>query len=642
MKLVCDLETDGLLQEVTKIHCASVVAVDSSYSELYIGPERIKQFLELISNPEHELIWQNGFNYDLKVLEKLFNWKPFKGQKIHDTQLLAQLLFSDLWIDDDKGIFPGRVFSKRDYGSHSLRAWGQRLKCYKGDYTAGWEEYNDDMGRYCIQDTYTTKTLFLFLESKIPEKLVTTDAIDLEYAIAPILARQQAYGVLYDQQKSNELVSILTSKLVELRWKLQDIFKPRYISLAEFTPKRDNKASGYKAGATFTKIELEEFNPSSRSQIVDRLKKEFGWDPTEFTDKGNAKMDEEIIDALPFKELQPLKEYLQTKSVIAKVETGKQAWIKHVDTDGRIRGAIRQNGAVTGRMTHYSPNLAQVPSERKLYGKECRELFIAGPGKVIIGVDADALEMRILAGYLSKEDGGKFRDSVLHGKKEDGTDPHSLNAEATNIDRDTAKTEFYADIYGARNAKKGKILLEAGIDFREYVPDFDKEFAGFKRWAETKDIKFTDKYIECAVAGKQYSKLFGDRLPELPLLKKKIHSLILEKGYVKGLDGRKLFCRSEHGELNTVCQSAGAIVMKKALHIADNDFQEKGLIPGKDYEFILNVHDELELECIDNEEITAIISNIVKDSIRKAGEYFNFPCPLSGNVKIGKNWGEVH
>lgn len=651
-RLIIDLETNGLLQEVTKIHCASVVDLDSSYSELFLE-NNIAEFISLISAPNVELIGHNIFCYDLKVLEKLCNWKPIKDQKIHDTMILGQLLYPDLKNMEDSDEFKGKIFSKRDTGSHSLRAWGQRCMCFKGEYTGGWEVYNDDMGRYAIQDVYTTKALFQFLESKVPDKLLSRQPIDLEYSIAPILARLQAHGVLYDKEKSDKLIIYLTSKLVETAYILRDIFKPRFVSLGEFIPKRSDKSKGYKAGCLFTKVKLEEFNPSSRPQIVDRLIKEYGWNPTEFTELGNVKMNEDIIENLPFKELAHLKEYLTIKKRISQIETGTQAWTKKVNADGRIRGAIRQNGTVTGRASHFSPNLAQVPANESLYGKECRELFRVPQNKVMVGCDADALEMRCIAGYLTPYDKGQFLETVLRGNKDEGTDAHTLNMLAYGItNRDCAKTLYYADVYGALNAKMGQILMEYGINFENYVEDFQDKVEDMVEWVNKKNSedrakgkKVTERsrmYWECWIAGKECRTRFGEQMPYLAALREAINERLDEVGYIKGLDGRKLTCRSRHGALNTVIQSAGALIMKKTIAIADNDLQTEGFRPVIDYEFILWVHDEIQVECLQDETKCAIIRNILEESIRKAGEFFGFPAPMKGNSQMGVDWSCTH
>lgn len=487
---------------------------------------------------------------------------------------------------------------------------------------------------------------------------ITSEAIDLEFLIAPILARQQAYGVLFDRQKAEKLIGDLTGRQVELASNLRDIFKPRYISLGEFMPKVSKQKYGITKGMVFTKIELEEFNPSSRTQIVDRLIKEFNWNPEEFTEKGNVKLDEDIITALPFKELHPLKEYLTIKKRLSQIEHGKQGWMRKVYPDNRIRGSVKQNGTVTGRPAYYGPNMGQVPKNESMYGKECRELFIAPKGKVIVGVDADSLEMRCLGGYLTQFDGGRFTKSIISGNKAEGTDPHSVNMYAYKLEkyesgRECAKTQFYGDLYGDKNAKKGMILLDHGISLEKYYGEgFKEDVDGMIKWVNKKNaedlekgkkvIERSRKYWECWTAGKKLNEAFGTQIPEIAKLRKLIKDKADENGFVKGLDGRKLFFRGEHSQLNMVLQGAGALIMKAAIAIADKDLQLAGLIPGKDYEFIIWVYDELELEVTDDKIIVDKVKTIVENSIYKAGLFFNFPAPMLGNGKVGKSWSEVH
>ena len=651
MRLSVDIESNGLLDTITKIHCAAIEDIDSSYSEFFVFKDQqtIDRFLEKLSNAD-VIIGHNFFGFDLIAINLIFKWKPAPTQRIEDTYVLSQLLYPDLFLADseDAHDWPGKVFSRKDYGSHSLKAWGQRVHCYKGEYTGGWESYNDEMGAYNIGDTKATKFVFQFLESRIRNFLLEgSTAIDDEYKLSPIIGRIQAHGVNFDVNKAQELISFFVSRKVELSASLREIFKPRWVSKGSFIPKRNDKSKGYAAGAEFTKIELEEFNPSSRAQIIDRLVKEFDWNPEEFTEKGNVKMNEDIIENLPFKELAPLKEYLTICKRISQIEGGTQAWIKKVKGDGRIHGGIKQNGAVTGRASHFSPNISQVVSVGSLWGGECRELFTAPKGKILIGCDADSLEMRCLAGYLFPFDKGRFRDSVLKGKKEDGTDPHSINARAYNfqeysVGRECSKQIFYSDIYGSKNAKKGKIIMEHGIDLETYVPDFEKNFEGIQEWAKEKKIDKSPLYWKCWIAGKRCMELFGDQIPEIKQLRDKIAQKVKENGYIRGLDGRKLFMRSEHSQLNMVLQSAGALLMKRALVIADKLIQEQGLIPGKDYEFVIWSHDEWEIECVDNPVTIGIIKECSLKAIEESAKSFNFPCELKGNVKEGYSWKAVH
>lgn len=650
MRLIFDIETDNLLPNVSKIHCICVEDVDSDYKETFRSDMdgSIEKGITRLSDTTDELIGHNILGYDIPVLKKLYGFTS-TNSRYGDTFILSQLFYGDRKELD----FKIEGFNKKLIGSHSLNAWGERLNYPKIDYQGGFEQLTDEMVTYCEQDVSLTKKLFQFLESEMAKRIIDKDCILTEHDIAPILQRQETYGVLFDKDKAMHLLAKLQGEKMRLKQELQAIFKPRVVSLGLFTPKVSSRKFSTLKGAEFTKIKFEEYNPSSRQQTIDRLIKDFGWNPEEFTDKGNPSLDEDVLESLPFKELKPLQDYFTIDKRLGQIENGRQAWLKQVKEDGRIHGAIMQSGTVTRRMSHYAPNMAQVVASDKLYGKECRELFCVPNNKVMIGVDADSLEMRICAGYMKAFDGGAFIRTVLQGKKEEGTDMHTLNAQAYQVDkyengRDCAKTLYYASLYGCKNPKTGLILLQYGIDLKEYHTDFENDFDGIKKWNDRKKKSdssfkgFTDKYLECLVAGKYCNELYGERMPALPALRKSVLEKLKTQGYLKSLDGSKLICRSEHGALNTLFQSAGAIIMKKALAILDNELQRQGLKPVTDYEFILNVHDEWQLEVVDNENIIGIIKECAVKSIIDAGKYFKFPCPMNANVKVGKNWSETH
>jgi DNA polymerase I-like protein with 3'-5' exonuclease and polymerase domains len=246
-----------------------------------------------------------------------------------------------------------------------------------------------------------------------------------------------------------------------------------------------------------------------------------------------------------------------------------------------------------------------VPSNEKPYGKACRSLFITSEGKVLVGIDASALELRALAARMALWDNGKYRDVVLNGKKEDGTEIHSVNMRALEIlSRAIAKRFFYAYIYGGGDFKLGLILGGS------------------------------------TSLGKRKRALFEKNLPALDSLITAVKDVSRRRKYLIGLDGRKIYVRSLHSCLNRLLQSDGAILMKKALVILDKFLQEDGLVPGIDYEFVGNIHDEWQIEC--SPEISEFIGKAGVDSIKRAGEYFNYKCPLTGEYNIGANWAETH
>lgn len=304
---------------------------------------------------------------------------------------------------------------------------------------------------------------------------------------------------------------------------------------------------------------------------------------------------------------------------LGQLAEGKEAWLRAVGPDGRIHGRVNTNGAVTGRMTHSKPNMAQVPSAKSLYGHECRSLFIVSEGKLLVGADADALELRDLAGYMAIYDGGAYIDTVLRGDKSQGTDMHSVNCRALGMDpkarygtetgRDKAKTWFYAFIYGAGDEQLGWILL--GVRGEQAVKK-----------------------------GKAARAAFLKNLPAMGKLVESVKKRAKERGFLLGVDKRALPVRSQHAALNTLLQSAGAVQMKKALCLLDDSLQAAGYTPGLHYEFVANVHDEWQIEV--DHDIAETVGRMAVQAIRDSGSFFNFRCPLDGNFDIGGNWNETH
>ena len=211
-----------------------------------------------------------------------------------------------------------------------------------------------------------------------------------------------------------ELYGALQEKRVKLKEELQSIFPPVDKGCL-FVPKRDNKTKGYKKDIPVWKPDIIPFNPASRQQIAERLQEKYNWTPTEFTDKGSPKIDEEVLSGLGFPECGPLSEYLLLEKRLGQLSDGAQAWLRSVEYDGRIHGQVNTNGAVTGRCTHHHPNIAQVPAVGAPYGEECRSLFGPPDGYYQLGCDASGLELRCLAHYLTRYDSGAYQDVILHG-----------------------------------------------------------------------------------------------------------------------------------------------------------------------------------------------------------------------------------
>lgn len=438
--LIFDIETDGFLHKLTKVHCVSIWHIEEA--RLYhFGPQEIPEALKMLQSAD-EVIGHFIKGFDLPAIEKVYPRFTLKeGCKVTDTLLFSKLIWPDLKERDFKyrrkhPEYPGRLI-----GSHGLEAWGHRLGYHKGDYAKEckakgidpWAEYNEDMARYCDNDVMLNRELWAKIQYKMRD--LTPLSIDLEVRSREICDLQEKWGVYFDEETAFEFYNELTAIRTELHDKLVSTFGTWFARDKEFTPKRDNKKMGYKAGCTLTKIQLIEFNPNSRDHIARCLIKMRGWKPRVMTDGGKPKVDEDVLSKLKYPEAKLLCRYLMINKRISQLAEGKGGWLKLVKKDSRIYAKIDTNGTGTARCTHNSPNLGQVPAVRAEYGLQCRQLFRATPGWVFVGADASGLELRCLAHYMARYDDGAYAKEVLHG------DIHSINQEAAGLPtRDHAKT----------------------------------------------------------------------------------------------------------------------------------------------------------------------------------------------------------
>ena len=513
--------------------------------------------------------------------------------EIFDTLIMSRLVWSDLKQNDFRYIKKHKDFPTKLIGSHSLAAWGMRLNNLKDEYTLGWESWSESMQKYCEQDVYANLTLYERILSKEPTK----ESIQLEHDFAAIIRKMEAHGFPFDSTKAHALLAKLQSRKAQLETELQAAFPPWQIK-EPFIPKVNNKTRGYQKGVLTYKVKEVVFNPASRDHIADRLKTIHGWHPQEFTANGKPKVDEDVLKRLNYPEAQLLNEYLLLNKRIGQLATGQNAWLK-LQKNGRMHGQVITNGAATGRCTHNRPNMSQVPSVNAPYGKECRELFHAPEGYVLIGADLSGLELRCLAHYMAKFDGGAYAEEVVNG------DVHTANQKAAGLpNRPSAKTFIYGFLYGAGAAKIGSIV---GGDEKE---------------------------------GKRLINKFMKATPALKQLRQAVSHVVKTKGHLKGLDGRVLPIRSDHAALNMLLQSAGSILCKRATVILYDTLTGMGYKFGKDWALVAHVHDELQI--IAKKELAEIVGTQAVKAFEAAGEYYDFRCPITGEYKVGKNWAETH
>ena len=614
--LYFDIETNGItdfttLSDLKQVHCLSVYNPQQKRMVTFDG-KGIPEGLRCMDQAGY-ICGHNVVGFDLPALKKLYNYTP--KPRILDTAITSRVMHSDLrGLDMLRKDFP-----KEMWGSHSLNAWGHRLGgINKIAYEGNFERYDEDMKKYCERDVLVTYALAQYLKALEPDVRM----LSIEHGFAHVIRKQELRGFCFDEARAMAFISHLTQLRAEVKDKLQVMFPPRVEEMrtpkgwsltldGDITIEAETKgklkemlkdmdmvqALADKAVKMDNKTKAIPFNPGSRDQIAARLV-DLGWEPTERTPDGRIKIDESVLKKINHPAAKLLLEYLTVSKRLGQVAEGENGWMRVVK-NGRIHGKVNTNGAVTGRCTHSLPNLAQVPAVRATHGKTCRELFKAGDGYDLVGVDASGLELRCLAHYLAIYDGGVYAKNLIQD------DIHTVNQKAAGLDtRAQAKTFIYAFLYGAGDAKIGDIVGGS------------------------------------AKQGAALKKRFLAQLPALARLKKGVEDKVKRAGFLTGIDGRILPIRSEHSALNMLLQSAGAVVMKQALIKVHRDLTILGWNHGREYAFVANVHDEFQAEVLP--EKADLYGKMAVEAIRFAGDSLGFNCPLDGEYKVGRNWAETH
>ena len=622
-RLVFDCETDGLLDDLTRIH--SLVIEDLDTGEFWSCTNdgdrskfcTIERGLELLTSAE-VLYAHNGLTFDIPALQKVYpSFKP-RGRLL-DTLVLANLRFAHIG-DLDYAVFKRGGIPGTLIGSHKLEAWGYRLGILKGDFgkDTDWQFWSVAMQRYCERDVKVTVALVRHL---LKRGGVTEEAIETEHSLAEYLHAQERNGFPFHREQAEALYATLTAKLAASGEQLRGVFGSWLAPNGETTPKKNNKKRGILAGCPYTKLKVVEFNPGSRQHIAKVLQVRYGWQPSEFTETGQVKVDDEIIGRLPYPEAKPLTEYLTLKKRIGQIGDGDKAWLRlakpHPVTGcDHIHGRTISIGAVTHRGAHSNPNLAQVPKVTSPFGPECRSLFIVPPGWVMLGADASGLELRCLAHYMARHDGGAYAKIILEGDSKLGTDIHSVNRNALGLEgakgRDDAKTFIYAFLYGAGDELIGAIVAPLAS------PEQQRRI------------------------GKKLRARFLKNLPALGYLVDGVKAKTRKNGFFKLIDGRRVYTRSEHSALNFLLQGTGAVICKRWIFEFNRrfitEFGPQGW-HGK-WAALAWVHDEVQIAV--RPEIADRAATIVVESIRAMTDHFSFRCPLDGEAKLGPHWAATH
>lgn len=541
-----DIEADGL--NPTKIHCV----VTKRSNEAHLTHLSKRSLIDELAKGG-KVCGHNLIGYDLPVMRKLW------GISVPSERVLDTLVLSRLFHPDREG-------------GHSLAVWGMHLGFPKGDHSE-WDVLSDEMIEYCKRDVDVTEKLHNALMVQMQMREFSQQCVDLEHSIAFICKDQEDNGFEFDRDGAVKLYEELTTRMHRIETDLQQVFPPIVEErISDKTQKR-------------LKDKVTVFNVGSRQQIADRLtRKGAVW--KELTPSGKPKVDEATLKKQThIPEAKIILRYLLCQKRASQVDS----WVQAVRESGRIHGRVRHIGAVTGRMAHSQPNMAQVPSVRAEYGKQCRELFTVPKDRVLVGADASGLELRMLAHYMDDAD---YTNEILTG------DIHTANQKAAGLaTRDQAKTFIYAFLYGAGDAKIGSVVGST------------------------------------SGAGRALKQRFLENTPALAELRQKV-AKDCESGFLEGLDGRKIRVRSAHAALNTLLQGAGAIVMKQAIIILYD------LLARVDFKLVAQVHDEWQIEC--RPEDADFIGKSCVNSMVFAGEVLQLNCPLDGEYRVGNSWADTH
>lgn len=583
MRLVCDIETDGLDPNV--IHCLCVEDLDSNENWQFHG-DSLEAGIKVIAEAE-ETIWHNGIGYDIPAIKKIY--PGFTPKKVTDTLVLSRMLKSDIktedfdkyWLAEGDEILPNRLF-----GSHSLKAWGLRMGTHKGDYTGGWDAFNDEMLKYCIQDVKVTKELYNFLKPWDHNQ----EAIDSEHRCVEICDKISKFGWTFNESKAIELYAKLAQMREEMEQSLNSLFEPWEVS-EWFIPKVNNKKLGYVKGEPFKKTKIVHFNPKSRRHIEHCLRRKYNWKPKYLTAQGHAQIDDTILSQLTYYEAQILSKYFMVQKRIGQLAEGNGAWLKKLDEDKKLRHNLVSSATVSGRCAHRNPNLGQVPAVRLPFGKECRDLFTVDPGYVLLGADLSGLELRCLAHYMGDED---YINQIESG------DIHSYNQRQAGLKtRDQAKRMIYCLIYGGGDAKLGEVV-DGGYE-----------------------------------QGKNIRSKFMSNLPAFSVLKNAVDERA-ERGFFLGLDKRVINIRSKHSALNLLLQAAGATIARQWVINIQDAFDAGGV----DANIVAWVHDEVQVAVRKGQE--DYVGHLIGRMAQETQKAFNLRIPIRSEYKVGATWAETH
>lgn len=367
----------------------------------------------------------------------------------------------------------------------------------------------------------------------------------------------------------------------------------------------------------FTKVQFDEPELGSRKKLIKQLIRH-GWQPTIFTEKGQPKLTEKGEPVRSLFEIEaPVGKQIATWYTYSHRRSQIQGWIRTIRPDGRLTAGANSCGTNTYRMRHKGVVNVPKADPKVIFGYEMRDLFIAREGYDLLGYDAASLEARCMAHYTHKFDGGEFAELVLHGDIhaknariffEDAVADLSVDSPEFKSYRSRGKNGTYCLMYGGQPKKLASTISVSQRDAKRLFDKFWKE---------------------------------NEALGKLREIVMKMHD---QRGWIPGVDGRKIWTRSSHSALNALFQSCGAIIMKKAMVLLIDYANREGVHHYK----VIDMHDEGQHEVRKDEcykvdgHLKHRLGELAVQSIKEAGLELKLNCDLDGDYSIGNSWAETH
>jgi len=618
-QVVFDLETDGLLPEVTTIWI--FVARDLSTGEQTVFSDYDKDARPLKELPSfldscRLLSGHNILMYDLLVLEKLLGWKPKKTQKLVDTMIMSQVL----------------NYKRFGFG-HSLKAWGEFFKYPKVEHE-DWSQYSPEMRNRCVVDVELNVKVYRYLIDELSSRK-NKDKLKLglkvEHGISRYVGRSILHGWPFDVAKALEVKQQLEDEMAkiedfinpQLRMKLAKVDSdPEYKSPAwvktgnyavrtaawfEIDPARGQEEDRPVWG-DYCRVEVVQPDIGSMESVKDLLYN-LGWEPDEWNyvknDKGVPVKSSPKLTEASLEPLGEVGEKINKYYTLRSRHSILKTWIEENVTDlGRIHGDCFVIGTPTARSRHGI--IANIPSADATFGPEIRSLFSSPAGYVIVGADSKGNQNRALAHYLENKE---YTEAVCAG------DIHDFNRKILESivgpmgpdGRKRAKAFFYALIFAGGPGKLALIVTgrrnnEVGLkiknEFLRKIPGLNELVTRLEKMFEATEAK-------------------------------------TGKGYIMALDGRPIFMEGKRLALNYLLQSFEKITVAAAIDQLQNELDEGGF----DWQPLIVYHDECQF--LVREDQAEAAKELALKAFREAPKQFGAMI-MDGSAAIGKNWYETH